>query len=152
MTLHELPAGYYAVPDPDDPNVITYWRVTRPRGRGPTRLIPWPAGAHYGPPRPRRADAPQQADQLREYLFVYRDRLTRHRDQVTAAITANPAAAAKRFADLTTRCHSCGRPLTDPASKTYGLGPDCRAGIPPRILATYLTAAIGRAHAAHEHP
>jgi hypothetical protein len=36
-------AKYYAVPDPDDPERMTYWRQTS-RGRQP-----WPTKAQYGP-------------------------------------------------------------------------------------------------------
>ena len=48
MGWHHLPDGHYAVLDPDDPTVMTYWRKRR------SRFAPWPPKARYGPPTPPR--------------------------------------------------------------------------------------------------
>src|SRR5699024_4763917 len=47
-----LPAGFYAVPDPDDESVMARWRV---KGG---KWSPHPAKTWYGPARPLRKDAP----------------------------------------------------------------------------------------------
>ena len=44
---------------------------------------------------------------------------------VLASINADPEAAAKRFADETVRCFSCGRRLTDQESRRRGQGAEC---------------------------
>lgn len=43
-----------------------------------------------------------------------------------AAIEADPLAAARENGVNTGRCSCCGRPLTDPVSIGYGIGPICR--------------------------
>ncbi|MEC3995226.1 DUF6011 domain-containing protein [Actinacidiphila sp. DG2A-62] len=60
-----------------------------------------------------------------------------------------PEVAARCFADLRTRCWSCGRALRDETSKTLGIGPECRSGMDPAVLARYCTPEVGRAHAEH---
>lgn len=42
------------------------------------------------------------------------------------AIEADPLAAARENGVLTGRCSCCGRPLTDPTSIEFGIGPICR--------------------------
>lgn len=42
------------------------------------------------------------------------------------AVEADPLAAARENGVLTGRCSCCGRPLTDPTSIEYGIGPICR--------------------------
>ena len=43
-----------------------------------------------------------------------------------ARVEADPLAAARENGVLTGRCSCCGRPLTDPTSIAYGIGPICR--------------------------
>ncbi len=141
-----MTAEYFAVPHPSDAARMTYWR----RGaRG--NLKPWPARARYGPEL-RRSDVPTglgPAD-LREWAAAwYRQHAVPWHAAVRAAIDADPDTAAARFAAFATRCCSCGRRLTDSASKTYGIGPECRADLPAAVLAAYAEA-VGRAHADHE--
>jgi hypothetical protein len=42
------------------------------------------------------------------------------------AVEADPLAAARENGVKTGRCSCCGRPLTDPTSISYGIGPICR--------------------------
>lgn len=118
-TLLDLPAGYYAVPDPDDPAVLTCWRwSTTGTARGLRRFS---GGAAYGEPtRPSRG-SPHTNTLLAR--LSYRDWLR----VVLAAVRSDPEAAAVRFAETTGRCRCCGRRLTDPRSvSTLGIGPECR--------------------------
>jgi hypothetical protein len=46
--------------------------------------------------------------------------------QALLTVEADPLAAARENGILTGRCSCCGRPLTDPASIKYGIGPVCR--------------------------
>jgi hypothetical protein len=39
---------------------------------------------------------------------------------------------------LSTRCRDCGKDLTDPLSRRYGIGPDCRSTMTPQQLADAL--------------
>jgi hypothetical protein len=138
-----IPAGYYAVPDPNNPDVITYWRRTS------TSLAAWPAKARYGPPLPRRSELPPPGPERDAFVKAWHATSRAYLDQIVAAITAEIVAAGKRFADFGIRCCQCGRALRDATSKTYGIGPDCRTGMDPAWLAHYLTPRVGRAHAEH---
>ncbi len=136
-------AEYFAVPNPTDPGQVTYWR------RDSTgRLKPWPAKARYGPALYRRdipADLnPQQrqewmAEWFRQHAYPWHA-------AICEAVDRDPAGCAARFAAFTTRCCQCGKKLHDPASKTYGVGPDCRDGWPDLVLAA-MVEAVGQAHA-----
>lgn len=133
---------YFAVPDPADAGRMTYWRSA---GRG---LRAWPPAARYGPRLLRReVPAGLTGKPLRAFVTAwYRQHVAPWHDAIKTAIAEDPQKCAARFAALTTRCCLCGRSLTDPASKTYGIGPDCRAGLPGILLAE-LTEAVGRADA-----
>jgi hypothetical protein len=98
---------YFAVPDPDDPNRMTYWFRTDGGW-----IRPWPKGAEYGP-------LPEPVESWNDW-----------QRRVWAAIEADPDGAAARFAKAVVRCGVCGRLLTDPLSRELGRGPDCRDGIP----------------------
>ena len=41
----------------------------------------------------------------------------------------------------------CGKALTNDLSKVCGIGPECRRGISPEILANYYRPEVGRVHA-----
>lgn len=142
--MADLPDGYYAVPDPDDDTTMTYWRV---RAGVRTR---WPAKAWYGPGRPLRADAPgpKGSPAYVAWMHGHFERMRDWNSRVGALLAQDPAAAARRFAELSTRCCACGRALTDEKSKVFGLGSECRTGIRTAALAALLTPQIARAHAA----
>jgi hypothetical protein len=137
-----LPDGYYAVLSPDDPAVMTYWRVVN------DRIAPWPARARYGPQFYRR-DSPSRSDQAayRAHIEQCFAVLREWNGRVRAALEVDPVAARARFAALTTCCCVCGRGLVDAASKTSGIGPDCRRGMPGHVLDA-IAGAVARAHAA----
>jgi hypothetical protein len=145
--LDAVEDGYYAILDPDDAGMVTYWR--RVRTARANSLRPWPSRASYGPPIPIRSQLP--ADPLDRVEFVSAWSKTRraYLEKVVAAIAAGPEVAARCFADLRTRCWSCGRALHDETSKTLGIGPECRSGMDPEALARYCTPEVGRAHAEH---
>mgnify|MGYP007075790361 CR=1 FL=1 len=139
---------YFAVPDPGDPERMTYWYRNK-RGE----LKPHPAKARYGP-RLTWADIAEAGIDRRDRSTV--DQFVRnwHRTvsrpwhaAVREAIEQDPITAGLRFAQFAFRCCSCGRLLTDPSSKTYGIGPECRQGMPAEILAR-LNETVGRVHAA----
>ena len=134
---------YFAVVDPDDPEKMTYWRRDN-RGT----LSPWPQRASYAPAL-YRSDLPRGLGGAARTEYV-QDWYRTHRDPwwsaIRAAIDADPAAASARFAAWAMRCCCCGRTLTDAASKTYGIGPECRAELPAGLL-TLLADEVGRLHA-----
>lgn len=88
------PPGTYAVPDPDNPDVITLWRSTG------TALTPGPPG-NAGPPYPPRTPAtmpcPERTAARRRW---YACRNWPWKTAVVDAIRADPLAAALRFAEL----------------------------------------------------
>ncbi|MFF4292176.1 DUF6011 domain-containing protein [Streptomyces vinaceus] len=139
--------GYYAIPDPTDPQTITYWRRILTSKRN--ALKAWPAKAWYGPPIPRRSEVPEDRAERDAFVAAWSESRRAYIAQVVAAIAADPYAAGRRFSDFSTRCCSCARKLRDELSKSVGIGPECRAGIPAEVLARYGTPAVGRAHAAH---
>lgn len=135
-------AEYFAVADPTDPARITYWRRTN------GKLAPWPSRARYGP-QLLRSDLPAglAGQERQEWIQAwFRAHVTPWHTQVHATIDTNPETCAARFAAFTTRCCQCGRTLRDPASKAYGVGPECRDGWPDTVLAA-MVEAVGRAHA-----
>ncbi|MBV6697479.1 hypothetical protein KV557_10115 [Kitasatospora aureofaciens] len=144
--LAQIPDGYYAVPCPNDPALMTYWRRTTTSTTN--ALTRWPAKAAYGPRPPRRSEMPDDRAEWKAILDAWSDRATAYHQRILTAVLADPAAAARRFADLRTKCSQCGRPLRDAESKLYAVGPDCRGAMDPAWLAQIRTAEVGRAHAA----
>ncbi|ASU83558.1 hypothetical protein CDO52_12850 [Nocardiopsis gilva YIM 90087] len=131
------------LPDPHDPGQITYWRRD---DRG--RLNPWPAKARYGPALyrsqvPAGLTGPDRRAWAQDWHRTHRHPWDA---AIRSAIDADPDACRARFAAFTTRCCSCGRALSDPESKTVGVGPECRAGVPADMLGR-LAVLVGRAHA-----
>lgn len=149
-----LPEGHYAIVDPHNPQIVTYWRrkdiTTRKRGARP-QFEPWPLKARNGPilwikdiPRDLKGQA------RREWCDTWHANNSRpYKAAVIETIAADPIAAGKRFADLTSRCCACARRLTDDHSKVYGIGPECRSGISAEDLAEYFAPRLGHAHAEH---
>lgn len=144
--MNEIPDGYYAVPDPDNPQTMTYWRYRNGSGQR------WPAKAWYGPPRLLKRDAPTDRDELNAWGRAWNERYFAWHDRVIAAIAAAPDECRARFAALATRCSWCARTLTDEKSKLLGYGPDCRRALQldDGALAETVTPLIAAAHAGQQ--
>jgi hypothetical protein len=99
---------HYAIPDPDDPGQMTYWRDSRP-GRG-VRFVedglphiePWPSKAVYGPMLYRK-DLPEDHDAGEAVRDEYYRRRGGWVSAVRLAVAADPVVAGRRFAELTSR-------------------------------------------------
>lgn len=149
-----LPEGLYAIPDPHDSDTVSYWRrkdIKTRSGGTRSQFAAWPLKARNGPILLKR-DVPKQLRGRERSEWVaswFADVRGLYEASVIAAILADPVAAGTRFAELTSRCCSCARTLTDDLSKCYGIGPECRSGISADVLARYYTPALGRAHAEH---
>jgi hypothetical protein len=119
--MSELLDGYYAVPDPDDPAVVTCWRWSARRG-----LRQWSGGARYGTPtRPSRAVPP------RPHTIAVKLAFCDWFGEVLNAVQADPDGARTRFGKLTGCCYVCSKKLTDARSVVLGIGPDCRRRTTP---------------------
>jgi len=145
----DIPNGYYAVPDPRDPDTLTMWRVID------DHIEATPANARYGPVLYRRdiptgLTKPEQGRWTAEWFETVQRPWHR---AIRAAITADLEAAGALYAKTAVRCRDCGRALKDATSKAAGRGPDCRAQLAnvvrlattPRTaetLATDTTAAV----------
>jgi hypothetical protein len=142
-----LPDGYYAVPDPDAPALMTLWHVKD----GKTNARP-PKGTRYGP-QARRGDVPGRPgdDEYIAWMRKYFDAVTEWHGRVRAAIAANPQAAMRAYAALTNHCCNCGRFLRDGTSRAIGIGPDCRERMPQDLMRAYL-AEIDRARSLNATP
>jgi hypothetical protein len=142
---------YFAVPDPDTGD-MTYW-YTDHRGR----LSAWPSKLRndaYGPtlwtkPGPNREHIVpdglterERGEWIKNWFETVRQPWMA---KIRAAIDADRDACLARFAAFASRCCCCGKTLTDAASKAYGIGPDCRAGLPPEVLEA-CARAMGRVH------
>ena len=136
-----IPDGYYATPDPDNPDTMTYWRART------GHLGHWPAKAWYGPARLLKRDAPTDRDAKIAWMRAWNDSYRSWLQRVTDTVAADPQTCRAVFAALAVRCCDCGRALTDAKSKTLGVGPECRRGYDEAWLAATLTPAIAEAHA-----
>lgn len=132
----ELPEGIFAIHDPDDPASMKYWRrKDTKRGMHVYHSFRrWPAGTIGSLLTARDGKDP----------YV---RIGGYLARVIEAIAEDPVAAGRRFAQFCDCCCRCGKVLTDPVSKSYGIGPDCRRDISPELLARYLTPQVERLHA-----
>jgi Family of unknown function (DUF6011) len=144
--MTEVQPDYFAVPDPLDPAKLSHWYRSK-RGRTAGKILPWPPrrndwGALYR--KDVLALPPGERD---EYRITHWRRVRAAREEVAKAIDADPIGAAVRFAAAQSFCCCCGKALTDERSKTYGIGPDCRQGINPAVLAV-LIERMAAAHAA----
>lgn len=111
-----LAEGYYAVPDPDDQAVITCWRWSSKRG-----LRRWTGGASYG-----TATTPSRGNPAPPHTTPVKAAWRDWFYEVLDAIKSDPHGAQARFGQITGRCYSCSKRLTDPESVSLGIGPDCR--------------------------
>ncbi len=139
---------YFAVADPLDDSKTSYWY--RPsKGLHAGTLRPWPPRvSQWG--RLRQSDVPfdHRTDRVRYLAFVdtHFVRVGAARELVRRAVEADPDVAAARFAAFTVRCCLCGKILSDERSRCFGVGPDCRAGFAPLVLARFAEA-VRVAHA-----
>jgi Family of unknown function (DUF6011) len=151
MNETSIPVGYYAVPDPDQPNeLMTYWHVRGAAGPDAFHFVAWPLRARYGP-KLLRKDVPKDHEGRMAAIRAHQQVLLDWNQRLYTALASEPDAAAERFARLTTRCFWCARALTDPKSKLLGMGPDCRRsmGLDDEALIEQMTPAVAAAHAAH---
>lgn len=143
----QIPDGYYATPDPRDPDQqMTYWRShTDQHGPG---LDMWPTKARYGPLLYRK-DRPKEPAAAVDWMHRHQAKRLAWIERIHAELTRDLTAAAGRFAELTTRCMCCARTLRDPKSKLLGVGPDCRRqlGLDDATLCAHVTPLIAAAHA-----
>jgi len=105
-----IPDGYYAVADPDNPDVV----VCQRRRSKPKPSVKTTLHGELGPAS--RCRSKNTAERLAWW------------NELVAAIEADPRGAMKRFADFTGKCCICGRKLTVAASKFNGIGPECIKG------------------------
>jgi hypothetical protein len=131
--------------------VHLWYRVQRGRDEGQIR--PWPPQrTSFG--TLRQADVPEALRDrwgtsdpaLREFKARYFAECRAIRQAAETAIREHPEEAAALFAELNSACCCCGRALTDEYSVIYGIGPECRAGLPPEVL-TRLGDRTARKHA-----
>lgn len=137
----QIPAGYYAIPVHDfdswdgtgDPTVLAYrtFRRTTARTTKTGRTIGrnrFTIGAVMHAPN---ADPDDVRDQLTAYREASRA-VFGPRGDVTSAIEDILRDLGKddtfraNYGRFTGRCGCCHRHLTDPDSKLYGIGPECR--------------------------
>lgn len=131
---------YFAVPDPDTGD-MTYWYRDR-RGS----INPWPPKVgRYGPRMPSVAGLSREDRDAVVRDFVL-STAKPWRERVMACLEANPDEAAARFAVFQSRCCLCSKALTDAKSKVFGIGPDCREGLPASLLGC-MAREMGRIHA-----
>lgn len=143
-------AGYYAVPDPDQPaQQMTYWHLhVLHLGAPVMNVAPWPPRARYGPVLLRK-DVPKDREGRIAALRAYDRVLTAWNIRLRTALAADPAAAAARFAELSTRCFCCARKLRSDRWKVLGIGPECfqSSGLDYAALLASTTPSIAAAHA-----
>jgi Family of unknown function (DUF6011) len=144
--LDDVRPDYFAVPDPLDPTKLSYWYRPK-RGRRAGKLQPWPPRRNRWGILLAKDVLAQPVEQRDEYRIAHWKRVRAAREEIAQAIESDPIGAAARFAAAHSACCCCGKALTDERSKTYGIGPDCRQGIYPEILALHIQS-MAKAHAA----
>jgi hypothetical protein len=146
-----IPEGYYAIPDPHDPTIVSRWHMTKPDRNGRCHLNPWPPKARYGPALAPRPDFPRDLSDadLRAAVDEWIRPVQEYRAAVEAAIEADIMGTGARFAAYATRCCFCGRALRDPKSRSYGVGPECGDGLGDEFMAA-MAARVGAAIAEAE--
>lgn len=114
--------AYYAIPDPTDPDTMTFWR------REGDSIAPWPSKAKQGPVLYRhQVPAELRGRERSEWVYRWvREVRDPWWDAIRRAVADDTGDARALFARITTRCWCCGKKLTDPISQLAGLGPDCR--------------------------
>jgi hypothetical protein len=150
LAFDDVRPDYFAMPDPLDPDWpdstrLSYWYRPK-RGHKAGEILPWPPRRNrWG--RLLRADVLAQPIEQRETYQVNHWTLVRAgRREVERQIEEDPIGCAARFAASKSICCCCGKALSDERSKAYGIGPDCRSGIRPEVLAA-LIEAMATAHA-----
>ena len=119
MIVADLPVGYYAVPDPDAPQIlVVVWRGVQRKTERPKVTV--------------KRRAPKDLLYAPQSRATSRDRVAKAAwwSEVSAAILADPDEARRTYSRITVKCWVCGHRLTDPESKRLGIGPDCRANQP----------------------
>jgi hypothetical protein len=101
--------------DKNGKNMPQYYAVTLP-GEDKLRFFRvkpgWKDGVYF---------VDEQASDM-----LYPVRQGARRGQVLGAIMKDPGAAQRRYGQEIGKCAVCGRTLTDPESREYGIGPVCR--------------------------
>ena len=110
IDLSELPSGYYAVPGGDTRLKVRVNHVTKGKWDGFTFVDD---GAEYGS---------QQKYGMQRPDGKYKGKIE---DQLRT-IVADPQAAGRAYAAITTRCYRCNLKLEDETSVELGIGPICR--------------------------
>ncbi len=144
--LDDVRPHYFAVPDPLDPDRLSYWYRPK-RGRDAGKILPWPLRRNRWGVLLRKDVLAQPVEQRDEYRIVHWKRVREARQEIADRIEKDPIGCAARFAAAQSICCCCGKGLTDERSKTYGIGPDCRSGINPAVL-ILLIERMAAAHAA----
>lgn len=100
----QVPPGYYAITDKNDPSILKFFRVKTGNGHwsGKT-FVDAQAGGDFHPIQNRGT-----------------------RDDILARIAQDPDEAGLRYAQELGRCSDCNRVLTDEESRKHGKGPWCR--------------------------
>jgi hypothetical protein len=135
---------FYAVPDPDDPGLMTYWRERN------GILYMWPNKARYGPTL-LRSDVPKGLVGYRKNEWAvkwYHANRIPWQEKVNAAIEADRDKASAVFAAFCTRCGFCGKELKEEKSKVTGIGPECVKGLPDELVWRFIQE-VSAAHARH---
>lgn len=103
------------------------WQVWHLDGECPSSDFPFPFGRYAvemdGTLKFFVASTDGLFAQASDDLFPVKGK--EHRDEVIAAIAADPPAASARFGQEIGRCGRCNRTLTDETSRAMGIGPVC---------------------------
>jgi hypothetical protein len=125
---------YFATDDPLDPSKLSYWYRPK-RGRRAGEILPWPPRRNRWGILLRAVVLEVPLEQRDDYRIAHWKRVREGREIVKEMIRRDPVGAAARFAAAQSICCCCGKALTDERSRAYGIGPDCRQGVKPEVLA-----------------
>lgn len=115
--------GFFAIPDPSNPDVMTFWRRDRAdnKSRKGSYITPWPSRKSYGPTVPPELEA----NPLTWAVTV----CWPWNKALRSALVSDMDGCAARFSILTGHCCSCGEP-----SDIQGICTKCRARVPAEAI------------------
>ena len=149
-TTREVRPSYFATYDYNELTGqvdVHYWYRSQ-RGKRAGKILPWPPRrSHFGVLYSKDIPADLTGEARDRWAQCWFNEMHVIRLSALREIEDRPDECAASFARLRACCCCCGKALDEPRSVAYGIGPECRTGMPPAML-TKISAIVARDRAA----